>query len=115
MAMTPAGQRNKAIVFQRNAAGRSALGGKAAPSWQALGASRLAKVLYGSGAERRAAAGEQAVQAATFRMLADSLTRSVTVMDRIAFDGLAWDITNIAPIGGPSATEIEFTAMTARS
>ena len=110
----PAGQRNAAVQFQRNAAGRSALGGKAAENWQDLGAARLAKVLYGSGAERRAAAGEQAVQAATFRLLADSVTGTVTVRDRISFDGLHWDITSVAPIGGPAPREYEFTATASR-
>ncbi|WP_408585920.1 head-tail adaptor protein [Novosphingobium sp.] len=114
MARTPAGQRNKAVVFERNSGGRSALGGKAQPNWQPLGPARLAKVLYGSGAERRAAAGEQAVQAATVRVLADVLTRSVAVRDRITFDGLAWDITGVALIGGPVASEIEFTATASR-
>lgn len=114
MPMTPAGQRNMVVLFQRNAAGRSPMGGAAAADWQALGTSRLAKVLYGTGAERRGVAGEQAAQAATFRVLADSLTRTVTHKDRIVFGGMNWDITNIAPIGGPSPREIEFTATASR-
>jgi head-tail adaptor len=114
MPQTPAGQRIQAVTFQRNTAGRSAMGGLAAASWEALG-SRRAKVLYGTGAERRGAAGELAVQPATFRLLADSLTRTITVKDRIAFLGGYWDITSIVPIGGPQATEIEFTAVAART
>jgi hypothetical protein len=114
MPMTPAGQRNAVVLFQRNTAGVSAMGGAAAANWQLLGTSRLAKVLYGSGAERRGAAGEAAAQAATFRLLADALTRTVTQKDRILMDGLAFDITSIAPIGGPQAREIEFTGMASR-
>lgn len=111
----PAGKRNARITFQRNGAGRSALGGKAAPSWADL-FSRLALVRFGTSAERRAAAGEQAVQTATFRVLADSDVRGVTVRDRILdADGLAWDVTGIAPIGAPAPSEIEFTATAARS
>ena len=111
--MTPAGQFNKKIGFERNGAGRSALGGVAAPSWSSLG-TRKAKVLYGTGAERRAAAGEQAVQPATFRVRADSLTLTVTQKDRITLDGLAWDVTGIALVGGPVAQEIEFTTTASR-
>jgi len=105
--VTPAGGRDKRITFERATTTRTALGGAGAPSWGILCA-RWAKVTYGNGAERRNAAVEQAVQPATFRVLADSETREVLATDRIVFDGLAWDITSIAPIGRPS--EIEFTA-----
>lgn len=110
--MTPAGQRDKRITFQRATRTRSSLGTATAGAWGDIGA-RWAKVLYGSGSERRAASVEQAVQPATFRVLADTLTRGILTTDRIAFDGLVWDITNIAPIGSPS--EIEFTATASRS
>lgn len=105
-----AGRRDKAIAFERAAIARGALGTKSAAGWAALG-SRLAKVLYGSGSERRQAAVEGAVQTATFRVLADSLTNTVTERDRISFAGQAWDVTGIAPIG---SDEIEFTATAAR-
>ncbi len=111
--MMPAGKRNTRVTFQRSSAGRTALGGAAAPSWSDLG-SRLADVRYGTSAERRTAAGEQAVQVATFRLLADTVTRTVGQKDRISFDGLAWDITGIAQIGGPAPREIEFTATASR-
>lgn len=109
--MTPAGKRDKRITFQRATVTRSALGGDSAPSWNTL-CERWARVTYGTGAERRNAATEQSVQPATFRVLADSATRAVVATDRISFDGLAWDITGIAPIGAPS--EIEFTATASR-
>ena len=111
--MIDAGKRNARVTFQRNGAARSALGGKAAPSWSDL-CSRLSLVRYGTSVERRAAAGEQAVQTATFRVLRDSDTAAVTVADRISHDGLAWDITGLAPIGMPGAGEIEFTATASR-
>ena len=112
--MTPAGQLKLRIVFERNIAARTAMGGPATPSWGAIGLPRLAKVLYGTGAERRATAGEQAVKAATFRLRRDSVTSIVTHKDRIVFNGLAWDITDISPIGAPSPTDIEFTATASR-
>lgn len=111
--MTAAGQRNARVIFQRNTGGRSAMGGAAAESWAALG-TRWGNVLYGSGAERRSAAGEQAVQAITVRVLADTLTRAVTHKDRMSLDGLVWDITSIAPVGGAAPTYIDFTAMASR-
>jgi head-tail adaptor len=107
------GERDRRIVFERGAAARNALGGKAPLAWTALG-SRFAKVLYGTGSERRAAGIEGAVQSATFRVLCDDLTRTVLVTDRIAFDGSHWDITSVAPIGrGPMF--IDFTGVASRS
>lgn len=113
MAMTPAGQRNMRIAIERFTASEDDLGGGESGTWAAL-VTVWAKVLYGSGAERRAGAAEQAVQAATFRVLATTETRAVTVRDRIQFDGIAWDVTGIAPIGGPVPYEIEFTATASR-
>lgn len=109
MPMLPPGQRDTRISFQRNGAARSALGGKAAADWAEL-FSRLAKVTWGSSAERRSAAVEGAIQTATFRTLADSETKSITAKDRIVMaDGLTFDVTGIAPIGSPVPYEIEFT------
>jgi hypothetical protein len=107
--MIPAGQRNQRITFERDAGGDDALGGEGPGSWQTL-LSCFALVRYGTSAERRAAAGEQAVQTATFRVLATTGARSVTVRDRIQCDGRAWDVTGIAPIGAPAPRELEFTA-----
>ncbi len=52
---------------------------------------------------------EQGSQAATFQMLANALTRTVRVTDRIVFQG-NWDITGIAP-DTPARGHIEFTAV----
>lgn len=113
MARLPASRRDTRVSFQRNSAGRSALGGPAEPNWAEM-FTRLASVLYGTSAERRQAATEQAVQTATFRVLADSATLAVQVTDRIVAGGLTFDITGIAPIGSPVAHEIEFTCMASR-
>lgn len=104
----PAGKRSRRVGFERATAARGALGGKSAVTWSAAG-SRLAGIRYGSGAERQAATAEGATQAATVRVLADDLTRTITARERITFDGLAWDITAIAPIGQGNRGEIEFT------
>lgn len=110
--MMNAAKRDRRIEFQRGSTTRNSLGGIEARSWFALG-SRWASARFGASAERRAAAVEQAVQAATFRTLADALTRTVTVDDRIAYGGLVFDIVGIVPVGrGPE--ELEFTAMASR-
>lgn len=106
------GERDRTIRFERGSAARNALGGKAPLAWASLG-TRLAKVLYGSGAERRAGGVEGAVQSATFRCLRDDLTRTIVVTDRIVFDGLNWDITSVAPIGRAPAY-IDFTGVAGR-
>jgi SPP1 family predicted phage head-tail adaptor len=112
--MTGAGERNQRAAFQRNAAVRSPLGGKTAEAWQPL-FTCWASVRWGTSAERRAAAGEQAVQTATFRVLASTDARGVLVTDRIVHNGLNWDITDIVPIGGPAPRKIEFTATASRN
>lgn len=110
--MTPAGRRDQVVRFERATTARNALGGKTASAWASLG-ERWALVLFGSGSERREAAQEGAVQAATFRVLADEVTTTVTVADRIVHRGLTYDVTGIAPIGrGPR--ELEFTGTVAR-
>lgn len=109
--MTPAGQMDRRIAFERSTTSRSGLGTVSASSWAEIG-ERWAKVLFGTGAERREAATEGSTQAATFRVRADDLTTTITAKDRIAYAGRSWDITGIAPIGrGPA--EIEFTATAA--
>ena len=107
-----AGKRDRRIDFQRAARGRDSVGVLIEGAWASIG-QRWAQVRYGSGAERREAAAERATQPATFRTLADGLTRTITQQDRIIYDGLTYDIVGIAPIGmGP--TEIEFTAVALR-
>lgn len=116
MAMTPAGRRDTRIRFDRAEVVRDALGRKddGEESWVPIGGPRMAKVLWGSGSERRAAAVEEAVQPATFRVLADSVTRQVSERDRIVIvrGGLTFDVTGLAPIG---RSEIEFTAVASRA
>ena len=111
--MMDAGSRNQRVTFQRFTAGEDALGGGGLEVWSAL-FSCFAGVRWGSSAERRGVAGEQAVQTATFRVLASLAARGVQVTDRIVHDGLNWDVTGIAPIGGPAPREIEFTATASR-
>lgn len=113
--MMPAGKRRHRIGFEGGTVTRNALGGKAPQSWANIGF-RLAHVAYGSGSERRQAAGEGAVKTATFRVLADSLTRTITESHRISYAGAKWDVVDITPISaiGNATSEIEFTATAAK-
>lgn len=114
--MTAAGKRDDLIRFERSADVRSDLGTKQRKSWTEIGNGRWARTFYGTGAERRQGGAnqketERAVQVATFNVHSDSLTRSILITDRIAFDGLHWDINGIIPLG---RGEIEFTATASR-
>lgn len=109
-----AGQRRENITFQSTNEARDSLGVMADGTWADIG-TRLASVRFGSSGERREAAVEQATQAITFRVLADTLAETITAQDRISWDGLAFDITGIARIRPPAgAAEIEFTATASR-
>lgn len=92
-------ERDRRIMFERPIARQSAMGREPAKHFKLIG-QRWAKVLYGTGAERREAGAENATQAATFIVTNDEVTRAVTVRDRIWFDGRGWDITSAAPIAG---------------
>lgn len=81
-------------------------------SWAALG-QEWAAVYYGRGDERRQAAMEQGSQAATFGMISNTLTRSLTLKDRLQFDGSEWDITSVA-LDTPKRGELEVTAVRSR-
>lgn len=67
-----------------------------------------ARVIFGRGSERRAAAIEGSDQPATFIVLANAKTRSISVGDVIVFDDAHWDIQNKSPL---DRAEIEFTAV----
>lgn len=68
-----------------------------------------AQVFYGTGSERREAAGLGGVQSATFRCLSNATLRSVTRRDRIVFDNATWGISAISSMGA-QGHELEFTA-----
>ena len=104
--MIRAGELKDRVVFQKPGEGGENAFGEPAAGW-ATHASARAKVLYGKGIERRAAAIEGVDQPATFLVRATAKTRAVNVKDRIVFDGSIWDITNSTPSG---STDIELTA-----
>lgn len=106
--MTPAGQRDTLIIFQRDVGvGKDDHGGKI-EDWQEY-CQEWAAVRFGSAQERREGAQESASQVATFRVLANDLTLALTPLDRIAdFLGANWDITGCAPF---TDGDVEITAV----
>jgi len=101
-----AGGRHTLVTFERGTATTDDYGGETL-TWGQV-AQAWARVTYGTGAERRQAAQEQAEQAATIMALWTPTLAAVAVKDRITFNGASWDITSVAPIG--LNTEIHFTA-----
>ena len=102
-----AGRRRDKIVFQR--AGLTDDGYTEREDWDnpVTVATEWAAVFYGSGAERRQAAMEQGSQTATFEVPSNNATRSMSVKDRIVFNGASWDIERIS-LDTPKLGEIAF-------
>lgn len=91
-----AGKRDDLITIERNSGTSENAFGEVTESWGFL-TSAWAEVIYGTGSERRTTAIEGAEQTATFRILADSTTRTITPADRILFGG-TWDIHTAVPL-----------------
>lgn len=104
--MTPAGKRDRRIVFQRFTATQDEYG-EQIETWAQQGKPQKAAVFYGRGDERRAAAREEGSQTANFNCHATETTRAIVIRDRIVMDSENWDILGVSPMG---RREIEFTA-----
>jgi SPP1 family predicted phage head-tail adaptor len=92
---TPAGDRNRKIVFQRFTATKDGFGGQV-ETWTDY-CTEWAAVSFGTGAERREASQKVASLPATFQVLRNSKTGDLKVEDRISFDGGLWEITSVVP------------------
>ena len=109
----PRGKFDQRVGFERATLVADEYGSEV-PSWAEIAlpgevSGRWAALSYGRGDERREAAREGGVQPATFIVLADEVTATLTVTDRITFGGV-WNITGIVPRG---RAEIEITAVKA--
>jgi head-tail adaptor len=107
MAARGAGTRDKLVVFQRATLTQDAYG-EPVPVWAEIARAR-ALVMHGRGSERRQAAMEQGEQPATFRVVANSVIRGLTLRDRIVFEGRPWDIRGIV-VDSPERGMAEITA-----
>lgn len=94
-----AGSLNETIVLKRKTVTKSGRGSMNDSGFTTLG-SRRASVNYGRGDERRRAGMDASEMAATFRVRADSVTRSVTAGDALTHNGADWNISGVAPFGG---------------
>lgn len=92
-----AGELDRRIVIQRDTPTQDGHGNDV-DGWADL-STRWARVIYGSGMERRQAAQADASQTATFEVRRDSVTAAVTPADRILFDGLVWEIAGAVRLG----------------
>lgn len=91
-----AGRRDQLVTLQRYTTTQDDHN-EEVQTWETIG-TEWAAVFYGRGDERRQAAMEQGQQPATFQMLANDLTRTLTLSDRIVLDGVNWDILGVAPM-----------------
>jgi len=105
--MLPAGKLKNRVAIQRFTTAPDEYG-ELIETWAGLTA-RWAAIFYGKGEERRQAAVEQGKQSASFVMRDDSVTRTVTIRDRLSFAGDVWDLVGISPLDG----DIEFVAVRA--
>lgn len=103
-----AGERDRKVAFYRPGTATENGFGEPIAGAPVLIGYAWARVFYGKGAERRAAAIEGASQPATFNVLTSAAMRSVNTACTINFDGFDWEITGIAPQG---RGEIDFTAV----
>lgn len=100
------GKRESLITIQRGTVTADDYGGETTV-WSTLITAR-ARVRYGTGQERREAAQERMVQAATFECEWNVGLATVIPTDRIVFDGDNWDIISDSPLGH---REIHFAAV----
>jgi SPP1 family predicted phage head-tail adaptor len=91
-----AGDRSYVVTFQRATTTEDDYG-QPIDTWADY-VTATARVRFGTSQEKREAAQESASQTATFECLRSTKVDSVTVKDRIVFDGSDWDITSRDPL-----------------
>lgn len=100
--MTPAGRRDQRVVIKAPGAISENSHGEPETVWSEH-CKAWAKVLYGTGAERREAAIEGADQTATFIVVRNSNIDAVGTKYRLFFNGADWDIESIAKVSRAEA------------
>lgn len=87
---------DRLIVVQRATVVVDDYGGET-PTWADV-EQAWARVRFGVAQEKREAAQESGVQSATFELMPTTALLTVTLKDKIIFDGSDWDITEVAPL-----------------
>ncbi|WP_370180206.1 head-tail adaptor protein [Alteriqipengyuania sp.] len=95
---TPAGRRDRKIVFRSNGPTKSATG-EMVPGGGDVIATAMAQVNFGKGSERRQAAAESSEATATARVPATARTKAVTAEHIAEMDGATWNVTGNVPWG----------------
>ena len=108
VSIRPAGQRNTLVTIQRPTTVEDDYG-EPIITWSAIG-KVWATVIYGRGDERRQAAMEQGEQPATFQLVAGTLTRGLTLRDRLLAKGTVWNIRGVA-VDTPQPGTVEVVAV----
>lgn len=103
-----AGQRPHLVTIQRQGS-PSDDGYNSIPGAWATHATAWARVRYGTGAERREAAQENATQAATFEFDWTPTLAAVRPTDRLICFDTAWDVASAVTVGGND--EVHITAV----
>lgn len=91
-----AGDRDRLITVQRATATTDDYGGEV-QTWADI-EKAWARVRFGTAQEKREAAQTGGIQSATFEVDPTSALLTVTIADRILFDGSSWDISEVAPL-----------------
>lgn len=102
---TSASRRNKKVAFQTLVTTEDGYGGEV-PDWSDP-AFAFAAIYFGAGSEQRRAAQEGGTQTATFEVLSNERTRTLTTTSRVLYPVRdpdpakwpAWDIQAISEIG----------------
>ncbi len=93
--MTTDSDRDHLITIERKTVAEDDYGGEI-ETWAEF-CQEWADVRFSKGNERRQAAQEGSSAAATFVVLSNDRTRTISVTDRIVFDGASWDIQSNIP------------------
>jgi hypothetical protein len=93
----PAGARNALVIFQRAETSTNSYNELVEDGIVEV-TRAMARIKFGTAQEKRQAAQEVGVQAATFECVRTPKLEGIIMSDRISFDGALWDITEIAPL-----------------
>lgn len=96
---------DRLITVQRATVTTDDYGGET-PTWVDI-EQAYARVRFGLASEQRLAAQESGSQTATFEMIPTTALLTVTLKDRLLFDGSQWDIVEVAPL---ERNQLRFTA-----
>lgn len=90
------GQRDRLVTMLRSTSSRDEFNAPIV-TWEPIGR-QWARVFYGRGDERRAAASEERQQVATFLFPTNTVSKGLQVTDRLQDEAGDWDVVKVSPI-----------------